>query len=125
MNSSQVGIVIAFVSALFAVVYTPDAYDIWDGTLAGLTIYICLKLRHELCTGTAETWLARFAMGIALLVVFMVLLTTVDPKLAEIIVKSRWRVLDIEFALAIVLTCSAAPFFPGKALVSPKQASDA
>jgi hypothetical protein len=38
LDKNLIGFVLAFVSALFSVVYTSDNYDAWDALFAGVSI---------------------------------------------------------------------------------------
>ena len=110
MNLAHLGLIVAFFTGLFAVVYTPDSYDIWDAALAIVSLHICIRLRREMPPASTELWIARSSVGVALLVLMMVALTAIDRHVAEAITKMRFGVIDLEFAIATALALSTALF---------------
>jgi hypothetical protein len=114
MNTNLIGFILAFVTSLFAVVYTSETYDAWDALLALMSIGICLQLRHDIRTDRAAIIIGRITLGIALLVILMVALNCFNPELFLRIEKIKWRIFDAELGIALGFAMLVAPFYPGK-----------
>jgi hypothetical protein len=117
LDKNLIGFVLAFVSALFSVVYTSDNYDAWDALFAGVSIWVCIQLRNELRSDLSANrsviMLGRITLGIASLIICMVVLSLFSPETASAIEKMKWRILDMELGIATVLTLLMIPIYPG------------
>jgi hypothetical protein len=118
IDKNLIGFVLAFVTSLFAVVYTDDRYDAWDALFAGVSIWICMQLRDEIRrdppANRSAVILGRITLGIASLVILMVGIALFNPELSSNIEKMKWSIFDAELGIAAVLTLLMIPVYPGK-----------
>lgn len=114
MKNELIGVLIAFMASLFAVIYSPENYDIWDCVLAGMSAFICIRYKSEFITDKVIFFIARMSLSVAIVIFIMTIFTILNLKFLKFnseIFCRIFSIVDSEFIYAISIFCLSFLFY--------------
>jgi|GEM_PF-2654934 len=108
------GVVIAFLASLFAVIYSSEPYDVWDGLIGVVSLLVCYKYKDMFALDGLVFFIARMTVSVSVMVIFLTVLTIINCALVCKINFSQFSIFNGEFFLACFVFVLSLPFYRKK-----------
>lgn len=99
-DTGLLGVVIAFLASLFAVIYSTEPYDVWDGLIGVVSLLVCCKYKDIFALDGLVFFIARMTVSVSIMVIFLTVLTIINCALVCKFNFSQFSIFNGEFFLA-------------------------